>query len=196
MAAISEVQDLAVSGRGEETPGSGESRGCNGAHVRLAPVGEAHELPLQGEGDEAGSGAAESAEPAGGQDEDLAPLQQVLELQAQSDRLRDQLAQRDEEVLRLRSSLSEAAMKYRQALLEAYPVIPEQLLSGATVEELEQSLERARAAVEMVRKKLEEDMARSLSVPVGAPVRRGPDLSAFSPREKILYGLRTGGHSA
>ncbi|MDP2725908.1 MAG: hypothetical protein Q8P59_00050 [Dehalococcoidia bacterium] len=145
-------------------------------------------LPQEEQGD-AGSGPAESAEPADKQEEPLVPFKRVRDLQSQSDRLRHQLAQREEEVQSLRNSLQEAAIKYRQALLTAYPVIPEQLLSGSTVEELEESLERARLAVEKVRQKLEEGMARSLSVPAGAPVRRSPDLSALSPREKIVYGL-------
>lgn len=160
-----------------------ESQGGN-----RAQIGVVDELPQEEQG-QAGSGAAESALPADGQEEPLVPFKRVRDLQSQGDRLRHQLAQREEEVQRLRNSLQEAAMKYRQALLAAHPVIPEQLLSGSTIEELEASLERARMAVEKVRERLEEDMARSQAVPAGAPVRRGPDLSALSPREKILYGL-------
>lgn len=115
---------------------------------------------------------------------------QVLELQTQGELLRRDLAQRDEQIVTLRDSLETAAMKYRQALMAAYPVIPEELLSGSTIEELEASLERARTAVDQVRRKLEEDMGRSLSVPSGAPVRRPPDASGLSPKEKILQGMR------
>lgn len=172
-------------GGGEGLPSTAEAPGgdcaplaAGGSRETLSPA------PRQdGPGD---AGAPERA----GEDERLAPLERVRDLESERGRLRDELAQRDEEVERLRSSLHGAAMKYRQALLAAYPVIPEELLSGGTVEELEESLERARSAVEAVRRKLEEDMARSLAVPPGAPVRRGPDLEALSPREKILYGLR------
>lgn len=173
---------------------AGELAGGNCAHVEEAdagasPEGTGRDLPPA---EQADSGAAGPAAPAGEQDEPLVPFKRVRDLQSQSDRLRHQLAQRDEEVQRLRDGLQNAAMKYRQALMAAYPVIPEQLLSGSTVEELEVSLERARSAVEMVRQKLEEDMARSLTVPAGAPVRRGPDTSALSAREKIVQGLVNG----
>lgn len=140
---------------------------------------------------EAGSDNHVAPGPTSGREEAPAPSQEVRDLQSQSNRLLQELSQRDEEVQRLREGLQNAAMKYRQALMAAYPVIPEELLSGSTVEELEASLERARSAVESVKQKLEEDMARSLSVPAGAPVRRIPDLSGMSPREKIHYGLRS-----
>ena len=164
---------------------SGDASGANGAQ---AGDGAENALPPVGwGGGEAGPAGPEALLSEG--EEPPAPADRLRDLQGQSDRLRDQLAQRDQEVLSLRSSLQEAAMKYRQALLDAYPAVPQELLSGATVEELEASLERARAAVERIRQKLEEDMARSLSVPAGAPVRRAPDLSALSAREKIVYGL-------
>lgn len=167
----------------EETSGVGGMSGRNGEDA-WALSGQSQE-----ERGEVEAGAAADAD--GQPEEPLAALQQVRELQIQSDRLQLQLAQRDEEAQRLRNSLQDAVMKYRQALLDAHPVIPEQLLSGTTVEELEASLERARTAVEKVRQRLEEEMARSLAVPAGAPVRRSPDLSSLSTREKILYGLRT-----
>lgn len=167
----------------EETSGVAGLSGRNGEDA-WAPSGQSQE-----ERGEAEAGVAADAD--GQPEEPPAALQQVRELQIQSDRLQLQLAQRDEEAQRLRNSLQDAVMKYRQALLDAHPVIPEQLLSGTTVEELEVSLERARTAVEKVRQRLEEEMSRSLSVPAGAPVRRPPDLSSLSTREKILYGLKT-----
>ncbi len=160
----------------------GQAPGAGATHSSSAQAGSGQDL-------DAGPAGAGSTSPAGEQDEPLVPFKRVRDLQSQSDRLRHQLAQRDEEVQVLRDSLQTAAMKYRQALMSAFPVIPEQMLSGSTVDEIEVSLDRARSAVEMVRQKLEEDMARSLSVPAGAPVRRGVDLSALTPREKIYHGL-------
>ncbi|MDP2663420.1 MAG: hypothetical protein Q8R28_22120 [Dehalococcoidia bacterium] len=170
----------------------GGDAGGNCANGEAPETGAAHPGSTQlgaGQDGDAGSGAAGPTSLAGEQDEPLAPFKRARDLQSQSDRLRRQLAQQDEEVQILRDSLQNAAMKYRQAIMSAFPVIPEQMLSGSTVDEIEESLDRARSAVELVRQKLEEDMARSLSVPAGAPVRRGFDLSALSPREKIYHGL-------
>ena len=182
----------------ETTQAAGEATGGNYAYREAAqvavspettaPMGAGRDLCPEEQG---GTGVDGPTAREGEQDEPLVPFKRVRDLQSQSDRLRHQLAQRDEEVQRLQESLQTAAMKYRQALMAAYPVIPEQLLSGSTIEELETSLDRARSAVEMVRQKLEEDMARSLSIPAGAPVRRGPDTSSLSPREKIAQGLIT-----
>ncbi|GEM_PF-1877805 len=180
----------------EITPAAGEATGGNYAYREAAQAALSPEATSSTGADRdvrpeerSGPGADEPAAREGEQEEPLVPFKRVRDLQSQSDRLRHQLAQRDEEVQRLQESLQTAAMKYRQALMAAYPVIPEQLLSGSTIEELETSLDRARSAVEMVRQKLEEDMARSLSIPAGAPVRRGPDTSSLSPREKIAQGL-------
>ncbi|MDO8691237.1 MAG: hypothetical protein Q7R39_14720 [Dehalococcoidia bacterium] len=170
----------------------GGDAGGNCANGEAPEAGAAHPGSTQvgaGQQRDAGPGPAESPALPGEQDDPLVPFKRVRDLQSQSDRLRHQLAQRDEEVQILRDSIQNAAIKYRQALMSAFPVIPEQMLSGSTVDEVEESLERARTAVELVRQKLEEDMARSLSIPAGAPVRRGLDLSALSPREKIYHGL-------
>jgi hypothetical protein len=157
------------------------------------PPQEEQGLPSSGPSLAEGSGTAESGsagQAAAG--EPLVPFKRVRDLQSQGDRLRAQLARREEEIRRLQNSLQEATAKYRQALLAANPTIPEEFLTGSTVEELEASLGQARAAVDRIRQHLEEERGRSLAVPAGAPARRGPDLTALSPREKILYGLSRG----
>lgn len=126
-------------------------------------------------------------------------LAQLREEQSQlSASLREaqaQLAARDEELAALRqevealqASRKAAASKYRDALLASQPEVPPDLVSGETVEEVDQHLEAALRMVAQLRSHLE-SQAQALRVPTGAPARRAPDPSALSPAEKIVYGL-------
>lgn len=85
-----------------------------------------------------------------------------------------------------------AATAYRDLLTATNPDIPEELIKGEGIEELNSSLERAKDIVAKVKEGLKAE-ARSTSVPAGAPVRSAPDISSLSPAEKIRYGLSKGG---
>ncbi len=85
-------------------------------------------------------------------------------------------------------SLVEAVTSYRNMIIQANPDIVVELISGDTVESLNESLEKARRLIGQVRQGLETEIAMA-RVPTGAPERRSPDLSALSPREKIQYGI-------
>jgi chromosome segregation ATPase len=124
---------------------------------------------------------------------------QLQEQQSQvSDSLREaqaQLAVRDEEMTTLRqemealqASLKATAGKYRSALLASQPEVPPDLVSGETVEEVDQQLEAALRMIAQLHGHLE-SQAQAARVPTGAPARRAPDLSALSPAEKIVHGL-------
>jgi chromosome segregation ATPase len=129
-------------------------------------------------------------------EETLAQLQeQQSQLSASLREAEAQLAARDEElaalrqeVEALRASLKAAASKYRDALLASQPEVPPDLVTGETVEEVDQQLEAALRMVAQLRGHLE-TQAQALRVPSGAPARRAPDLSALSPTEKIVHGL-------
>ncbi len=96
---------------------------------------------------------------------------------------------RTQEATELQGRLREAAARYRQLVLAQAPEVPSELVAGESIEEVEESLERARRTVAQVRDRLEAQ-ARSERVPTGAPARGQPDLSALSPAEKIAQGLR------
>ena len=74
------------------------------------------------------------------------------------------------------------------ALLASQPEVPPDLVSGETVEEVDQQLEAALRMIAQLRGHLE-SQAQAARVPTGAPARRAPDLSALSPAEKIVHGL-------
>lgn len=115
--------------------------------------------------------------------------QRIQELEASVTQLQSALEEKDAELVALREQVASAAAKYRVSLLAATPEIPEELVQGETVEEVEASLASARKMVEKVKKQLESQVA-SERVPAGAPVRSGPDLTALSPKEKIAYALQ------
>jgi len=103
-----------------------------------------------------------------------------------------ELANRDKEIAGLRVKLGGAATKYRQLILSGSPEVPEELVKGETVEEVEASFANARQVVERVKQGLEGKQQRE-RVPTGAPPRSPLDVSAMSPQEKIVYALRKGG---
>jgi len=89
----------------------------------------------------------------------------------------------------LSDSLVEATTKYRSALVSANPSIPESLIIGASIAELDASLATAQGVVSTVKETLAAAEAE-ISVPAGAPERTGVDLSSLSPAEKIKYAIR------
>jgi len=120
----------------------------------------------------------------------LVPEKRVRDLQSTADKLRNQVRNQESQITRLQDQLTEAVSKYRDEVLRQHPEVPTELVSGNTVEEIDASLEQARALVDNVRQRLAD------RVPAGAPARRGPDTSAMSPAEKISYGLKQRGEGA
>jgi len=96
----------------------------------------------------------------------------------------------------LSESLQEAITKYRASLVAANPEIPQEMIAGEAIADIDISLEEAKALVEKVASSLErrqEEEARATllgRVPTGAPERSSPDFSSMSAREKIEYAIR------
>ncbi len=87
-----------------------------------------------------------------------------------------------------KQSLANAVSTYKTALSQANPAVPGELITGDTIEAIDQSLETAKTLVAQVRETIEAEIAAG-KVPAGAPARTPPDLSALSPREKIQYAI-------
>jgi hypothetical protein len=102
----------------------------------------------------------------------------------------EDMAARDSEIAALKDTLAGAVARYRAAVVAAAPGVPEELLRGETVEEIDASLEVARGIVSRVREQIERDSAAQ-SAPAGAPPRTPPDMSALSPAEKIVHAPTT-----
>ncbi|MBI4499409.1 MAG: hypothetical protein HY689_16095 [Chloroflexi bacterium] len=106
------------------------------------------------------------------------------------------LAAQDEEIQRLRQEAEAlrqqaalAVTKYRDALLALHAEVPQALVRGDTLDAVETSFTEAQQAVMAVRQHLQTHAA-ALRVPAGAPVRGRAEVSALSPQEKIVLGLR------
>jgi SMC interacting uncharacterized protein involved in chromosome segregation len=116
--------------------------------------------------------------------------------------LKQALAAKDTEVTALNQSLeearraldelgksfSQALTAYRELVVQANPGVLAEMITGSTIEEVNESLKSARALMERVRREIEAEAART-RIPAGAPPRTPPDMSALSPREKIQYAL-------
>ena len=127
------------------------------------------------------SPSTDTAHGHGEPDEELVPVSRVRDLQSANDKLRAELKGKDT----LNHRLAGAVGKYREALLLAHSVIPEELIKGESIEELDVSLAQAQAVVEKIKNNIEE----ADTIPAGAPARTGTDLSEMSSVEKIKRGL-------
>ncbi len=85
-------------------------------------------------------------------------------------------------------SLAEAVARYRAAIVRANPEVVEDLITGDTIDAIDESLVKARYVIDRVTRGLEVETALA-RIPAGAPERRTPDLSALSSREKIQYAI-------
>jgi predicted ATP-dependent Lon-type protease len=81
-----------------------------------------------------------------------------------------------------------AVAKYLGAVRLANPTIPQDIIAGNTIEEIDASLEKALSIASAVKASLE-DQAQKVRIPVGAPTRGEISLEGLSPREKIAAGL-------
>jgi len=88
----------------------------------------------------------------------------------------------------LNENLKQAVTSYKVQVVKANPDIPEELISGDSIEEITTSFESAKELVSKVRKGIEAEIS-SVKFPAGAPQRTSPDLSALSAREKIQYAI-------
>ncbi len=102
--------------------------------------------------------------------------------------LKQALAKSDEALADEQGSLAQAIASYRALVVQANPDVLEELITGDSIEALNQSLENARSLISRVKQGIEAEVAKT-RVPAGAPQRTPPDLSGLSPREKIQYAI-------
>ena len=102
--------------------------------------------------------------------------------------LEEAITQSEERFNATSHSLAEALASYKTMVIEANPDVPEELISGDSIDAVNESLRQSKGMISRVRQGLEAEIS-AVRVPVGAPQRTPPDLSALSPREKIQYSL-------
>lgn len=120
----------------------------------------------------------------------LSELREELTHARDESRLREQeIATLGEQAQALQAQVQSSAQRYRELALQQSPELPAELVTGESVEEVDEALQRARETVSKVRGHLE-SQAQAGRVPVGAPPRSEPDLSALPAAEKIRRGLQ------
>lgn len=82
-----------------------------------------------------------------------------------------------------------AIAKYLDAVKAVNPTIPPDIIAGATIEEIDASVEKAQSIAIAVKASLEAQ-AKEARVPAGAPTRENINLDGLSPREKIVVGIQ------
>jgi len=117
-------------------------------------------------------------------------------------RLEQERADRDSEIAALKQAmedaegrineisenLSKAVASYKEQVIQGNPGVPADMITGETVEEIDESLKKAMALIEKVRQEMEAE-ASKMRIPGGAPQRTPMDLSGLSAREKIQYAI-------
>ena len=112
------------------------------------------------------------------------PSRDALEIE----RLNALVDEKDTELSGMRHQIDFAVGRYRIALMVSAPELPEELINGKTIVELDNAMESAKKIVEKVASRIGARTPED-RVPSGAPARRQADLSGLSAREKILYAI-------
>jgi len=114
--------------------------------------------------------------------------QLVADRDSQIAALKQSVAELEEKLADLNNALTQTVASYRALVIKSNPGVPEELITGDTVEDIDESLANAQTLIDRVRQRLEAEIAAA-KVPAGAPQRVPVDLSALSPREKIRYAI-------
>jgi len=146
--------------------------------------------PKTDEKEESSGGNQEPVQPAGKELQDrVAALESQVEAKAGViTGLEDRLAGLSRDFEGAKAAYAFAVEDYKKLAASSNPLIPVEAISGATVEEVKDSLDRALKLVANVQESLSKQ-AQASSIPAGAPARAGLDASAMSTKEKISYGL-------
>ncbi len=140
-----------------------------------------------------------SESPSGGEktpEEELAKLnarlieleQAVAGKEAEITSLKQTGQEMEQRLATLGNSFAEAVTSYKAVVVKANPEVIEELITGNTIESIDDSLSRARELVSKVRRGVRSEISLA-KVPAGAPERTSPDLSTLSSREKIQYAI-------
>lgn len=124
----------------------------------------------------------------------ISELRQVTaNLESEITTVKQAVAEADESLHKLGESFKQAVASYKTLVVQSNPDVPEELVTGESIEAITDSLTSAKELVSKIRKGMEAEISLA-RVPAGAPERTAPDLSALSPREKIQYAI--GGFSS
>jgi chromosome segregation ATPase len=96
------------------------------------------------------------------------------------------------ELTQVKEAHGQAVAKYLGAVRLSNPTIPQDVIAGDTIEDIDASLARATTIATAVKANLEAQ-AKETKVPAGAPTRGEISLEGLTPREKIAAGIQQKG---
>ena len=102
--------------------------------------------------------------------------------------LKQAVDEADRKLTELNDALAQAVASYKALVVESSPGVLAELITGDTIDEVNESLENAKVLIDRVKQEMEAEASKT-KVPAGAPQRAPLDLSALSPREKIQYAI-------
>jgi len=109
----------------------------------------------------------------------------IAELQAEGEALRA-------EGVAISEANAQAVAKYLDVVRAANSTIPQDIIAGDTIENIDASVEKALSIANAVKANLEAQ-AKEAKVPAGAPTRGEISLEGLTPREKIAAGIHQKG---
>jgi len=112
----------------------------------------------------------------------------VADRENQIDKLKNSAGAYQQDLNRLSRNLEKAVSSYRNMVVKAHPDVPEELIIGNSVDEIDSSLQQAKKIVDRVKQALQQ-RPEADSVPVGAPARNHDPAAGLSAREKIQYAV-------
>jgi len=122
-------------------------------------------------------------------DATIARLEQVVaEKDVEVAAMKQSVAEAEGKLAEINNTLSQAVAGYKAMVVSSNPGMLAELITGETVDEVDESLKSAQALVERVKQEMEAEVSKT-KIPAGAPQRAPIDLSALSPREKIQYAI-------
>jgi hypothetical protein len=98
------------------------------------------------------------------------------------------LSEKDKSFASLTQNFEATIGAYKGQVLKANPLVPGELIGGATVAEIDSALAKATAIVDKIKGGLAAQN-QTVTIPAGAPGRTAPDISGLTTREKITHGL-------
>jgi len=93
------------------------------------------------------------------------------------------------ELAQAREARDQAVAKYVNMAKALNPAIPEGIIGGGSIAEIDESVDKGRAIVDAVKKAMEAE-ASAARVPPGAPTRGAAPTEGMSPKEKIAYAIQ------
>ena len=116
----------------------------------------------------------------------------IAELEASLSEVKQTAESLRAEGVAISEARDQAVAKYLDAVRLANPAIPQDIIAGDTIEDIDASLAKATTIAESVRASLEAQ-AKETKVPAGAPPRTDISVEGLTPREKIAAGIQQKG---